>query len=114
MDMISSLHHFDRLPLPGQANTEMEQSEQLQPGQFQAVHFFLAAQQLAWFISRIETWFEDRDEVILVGSGISAQEQGFIILEWEETTIDPLFLKILEYEESVLDICVYTRTEEVH
>ncbi len=85
----------------------------LEAGQYQAVHFTFAVEQLDWYLEKIEFWFEDRDEVILVGSGVSVQGEGFIVMEWEECEIDPLFLKILAGEELVNDVCVYTRSEEV-
>jgi hypothetical protein len=86
---------------------------QLEAGQYQAVHFTVPSEQLAWYLEKIEVWFDDRDEVILVGSGISLEGEGFIVMEWEECEIDPLFLKILQHEDVVSDVCVYTRSEEV-
>src|SRR5450631_4158056 len=83
----------------------------LAPGQYHAVHFLVSADQLAWHLEKIEIWFDDRDEVILVGSGISMEGEGFIVMEWEECEIDPLFLKILEHEDAVTDVCLYVRAE---
>lgn len=82
-------------------------------GQYQAVHFAVPADQLGWYLEKMELWFAESDEVILVASGISMEGEGFIVMEWEECEVNPLFLKILESEESVSDVCVYIRSEEV-
>jgi len=82
------------------------------PGRFQGVHFTVATD-IDFLLGKIEQWFEDRHEVILVDSGTTAQGLGFIILEWEEREIDQLFLAILSNEESVEDFTVYTRRVEV-
>ena len=88
---------------------------QLAPGTLQAVHFTMAADQQPWILTKIEQWFADRDEVILVATGLTHKaEQGYIVLEWEGMEIDPLFLAILEHESLVDDYSVYTRTEEAH
>jgi hypothetical protein len=83
---------------------------QLDPGEYQAVHFTVPADQLGWYLQKMESWFEDRDEVILVGSGVTVGGEGFIVMEWEEYEIDPLFLKILEHEDEVTDVSVYTHS----
>ncbi|MBA2681799.1 MAG: hypothetical protein H0U76_25815 [Ktedonobacteraceae bacterium] len=88
-------------------------TDALEPGHYQAVHFRMPADQRPWYLEKIEVWFAGRDEVILVASGLSVLGEGFIVMEWEECEIDPLFLKILEHEEAVTDICVYIRSEEV-
>jgi hypothetical protein len=85
-------------------------TEPLEPGEYQAVHFTVPAEQLGWYLGKIEAWFEDRDEVILVGSGVTMGGEGFIVMEWEECEIDPLFLKILEHEDEVTDVSVYTHS----
>ncbi len=86
---------------------------ELEPGHYHAVHFRMPADQRLWYLEKIEAWFADRDEVILVASGLSALGEGFIVMEWEECEINPLFLKILEHEDAVTDMCVYIRSEEV-
>jgi hypothetical protein len=83
-----------------------------QPGMFQGVYFTINPDQLEWIISKIEGWFDDRDEVILIDYGISdKQEIGVVILEWDGYEIDPLFIAILRDEELVIDYCVYNRPE---
>lgn len=89
-----------------------EETVPLGAGQYHVLHFFVEAARLEWFLSRIELWFEDDEEVILVASGISAEGEGFIVMEWEECEINSLFLKILEHEDAVADICTYVRAEE--
>ncbi len=82
------------------------------PGQLQGVHFTVTAQ-ISWILEKLEQWFRDRNEVILVAHGSTRQGLGFVILEWEECEVDPLFLAILEHEDIVADYAVYTRTAEV-
>ena len=82
------------------------------PGRFQGVHFTVSTD-IDFLLGKIEQWFEDRDEVILVDNGTTARGLGFIILEWEGYEIDRLFLAILQNEESIEDYTVYTRRVEV-
>lgn len=87
----------------------------LQPGEYQGVHFTMAAEQQAWVLEKIQRWFEDRDEIILVDTGVTSKaELGFITLEWDGCEIDPLFLAILRDEDLIDDYAVYTRSEEVY
>jgi len=84
-----------------------------QPGMIQGVVFTVEPDQLEWIINKIEGWFEDRDEIILVDYGISDKQGiGTVILEWEYVEIDPLFLAILRDEELVIDYAVYNRSED--
>src|ERR1700744_748970 len=70
----------------------------------QGVVFSIAPEQLDWIISTIESWFDGRDEIILVDHGLSDKKGiGTVILEWEGFEIDPLFLAILRDEELVFD-----------
>lgn len=89
-----------------------QQGNELPPGRFQGVHFTVSTE-IDFLLGKIEQWFEDRDEVILVDNGTTAKGLGFIILEWEGYEIDRLFLRILENEETVEDFTVYTRRAEV-
>jgi hypothetical protein len=85
-----------------------------QPGMFQGVYFSIHPDQLEWIIGKIENWFADRDEIVLIDYGISdKQEVGIVILEWDGFEIDPLFLAILRDEEVVTDYCVYNRPEVI-
>jgi hypothetical protein len=85
----------------------------LPAGTYQAVHFTFPAAQTGQFLANVERWFDSRDEVILVASGTTAQGLGFIVLEWEECAVDPLFLSVLELDDDIEDFSVYTRDEEV-
>jgi hypothetical protein len=85
----------------------------LPEGTYQAVHFTFPVAELGAFLANVERWFVNRDEVILVGHGTTAQGFGFIVLEWEECEIDPLFLSVLELDDLVEDYSIYTRDEEV-
>ena len=85
----------------------------LPEGTYQAVHFTFPVAELGAFLANVERWFVNRDEVILVGHGTTAQGVGFIVLEWEECEIDPLFLSVLELDEDIEDYSTYNRSEEV-
>ena len=84
------------------------------PGQYQGVHFTVSnPDNLIPLLDKIERWFAERDEVILVDRGQTAQGLGFVVMEWEGYAIDALFLAILTHEEVVDDFSVYTRHEEM-
>jgi len=86
----------------------------LPSGQNQAVHITCTEESQQFLLDTFNNWFEGWSHVILVESGISVkQEIAFIVLEWEESYIDQLFLQILQTEESVLDFSVYIRDGEV-
>jgi len=81
------------------------------PGQAQGVYIVLHPHVLDNIVGKMEQWFEARPEVSVVDVGTSdKQGLGFIILEWMECAIDPLFLAILESEEYVGDYTTYART----
>ena len=96
-------------------SAELPESEgaDLPAGTYQAVHLLFAAPLLGQFLANVERWFANRDEVILVASGTTAQGFGFMVLEWEECEIDPLFLSVLELDEDIEDYSTYNRSEEV-
>ena len=63
-------------------------------------------------MSKIEAWFDDRDEIIFVESGEMAKSNtSYISLEWDGVKVDPLFLKILNDEEKIQDYAYYGRAE---
>lgn len=79
---------------------------------YQGVFILIDDEYYQEMLSKIEAWFEERDEIILIQHGEMAKtETSFIILEWEGVYIDPLFLKILEEEQMVEDYTVYERGE---
>ena len=76
----------------------------------QGIVILVAQGHLQMILDKIDIWFEDRDEILFIGSGQTKKaETGFVILEWEEVEIDPLFLKILQNEDMIEDYTVYTR-----
>lgn len=78
----------------------------------QGVVFIVEPDQLEWLIDKIEGWFDERDEIVLVDQGLSEKQGiGTVIMEWEGFEIDPLFLAILRDDEMVFDYAVYTRPE---
>jgi hypothetical protein len=102
MNLIPYSFHIQTLPQP---------SERPLPGsQAQGVYITLATSNYEFILDKITGWFSDRDEVELIDHGISDKVQlGYIMLEWSEYEIDPLFLAILRDEETVADYTVYTR-----
>jgi hypothetical protein len=98
---------FSRAVLPESAGADLPNN------MYHGVHFTVVSAEKEQLLDKIERWFENRDEVILVGHGTTAQGLGFLILEWQECEIDPLFLAILEHDELVEDVSVYLRNEEV-
>lgn len=83
-------------------------------GEFAAVHIQVETPALEQFIATIEAWFDRREEVIFVSEGTSnKQDLGYVVLEWEECQPDPLFIRILETTDFIVDYSVYVRSEEV-
>lgn len=86
-----------------------------QPGEYQGVYFTMEEDQREWVLEKIQRWFAERDEIILVDHGKTSKDAlGFIVLEWDGCQIDPLFLAILQDEEFIVDYAVYMRSEEVY
>lgn len=107
MDLIP--HSFNAAVLPQEA------AQELLEGDYQGVHFTVQPEQYEWVFEKIQSWFQDRDEIILVDSGPTGKaELMFVILEWEGCQIDELFLAILRDEEFIEDYTVYTRSEEAY
>ena len=80
------------------------------PGQAQGVYITLHPDVLDDISEKITGWFAGRAEVGIVDVGVSDKRGlGFIIIEWLECEIDPLFLAILRDEEMVGDYTVYGR-----
>ena len=90
-----------------------ERSGHAVPNMTFGVHIILDPNALEPTLERLNFWFEDRTDVFLVDSGHTQKnEDGFIILEWEGFLIDPLFLKILQHDDAVLDFTLYQYGEE--
>lgn len=85
-----------------------KQGQPLAPGMLQGVHLTMAPDDREWIFERIEQWFAERDDVSIVDTGISDKQGiGYIILEWHEYEVDPLFLARLTDEELIEDYTVY-------
>lgn len=98
--------------LPSSFNADFASSVHTQaaPGQAQGVYIVLHPNVLDDIVGKIEQWFDTRPEVSVVDVGTSdKQGLGFIILEWMECAIDPLFLAILQSEEFISDYTTYAR-----
>lgn len=92
--------------------TEYPRSQQVPtvPGQTQGVSIVLNSTDSQFILNKIIGWFRDRDEVELVDHGVTDKlGRGYIILEWIECVVDPLFLAILRDEDTVEDYTVYIR-----
>lgn len=89
------------------------QSQRPTPGMAQGVYITIHPDLLEDLSERMQRWFEGRSEVSVVDVGTSdKQGLGFIILEWMEHEIDPLFLAILRDEAMFGDYTTYGRTLE--
>ena len=95
--------------------SEYPRSQQLHtmPGQAQGVYITLHPDAVDDIAAKITRWFAGREEIDMVDVGSSdKQGLGFILIEWLECQIDPLFLAILRDEELVGDYTAYSRTLE--
>lgn len=83
------------------------------PGQIQGIYITLHPEVLDDISEKMARWFQGRPEVDIVDVGTSDKRGlGFIIIEWIEYEIDPLFLAILHDEETVGDYTLYGRALE--
>jgi hypothetical protein len=83
------------------------------PGKCQVIHFTLVdAESFTMLLDKIRRWFAKRDEVLLVDHGTTGSGLGFVVMEWEEYAIDPLFIAFLEHEDFIDDYSIYTRDWE--
>jgi hypothetical protein len=81
------------------------------PGLVQSIYLTLHPDALEEIAQKIEGWFADRPEVQIVDVGTSDKVGlGFLLIEWIECAIDPLFLAILRDEASVGDYTLYGRS----
>lgn len=79
---------------------------------FECVVIIVPDEHFDHIMGKIEAWFDDRDDIILVDSGEMVKtEKSYIILEWDGVKVDPLFLKILGEEVMVADYAYYGRGE---
>ena len=108
--LVPSTFDFGLAMLPSPTEDEIQP---LEPGQVQGIVLVVPAEEIPSIFALFERWFADREDVGWVDTGTSAHaEQGYIILEWDECEIDPLFLAIVREEELVLDYLIYTREKE--
>jgi hypothetical protein len=87
---------------------------QTQPGLIQGVFLTLDASHVDMLLAKFSQWFVDRPEVRYVDHGTTDKREdlGYIILEWHDATVDPLFVAILHSEELIEDFTVYTRFQQ--
>jgi hypothetical protein len=87
---------------------------QPQTGLIQGVFITLAEEHVDMLLAKFSQWFVDRPDVRYVDHGTSDKlpENSYIILEWHNTLVDPLFTAILQSEEAILDFTVYTRSNK--
>jgi hypothetical protein len=80
---------------------------------FSGVHFTIQPDHALLILTRIESWFAGRDEIILVDEGACLKSGlPYIVMEWDNCEIDPLFLAILRDDEMINDFSVYFRSQE--
>jgi hypothetical protein len=80
---------------------------------FNGVHFTIQPENALLILTKIESWFADRDEIILVDEGACLKSGlPYIVMEWDNCEIDPLFLAILRDDEMIDDFSVYFRSQE--
>jgi hypothetical protein len=93
------------VPYPFHGVVEYPRTQQpAVPGQVQGVSITLHPDHREPILEKITGWFVGREEIDLVDTGVSDKVGlGYIILEWIEREIDPLFLAILRDEEVVAD-----------
>ena len=101
----------DLVPYTFSGVTDYQRTPQVTlPGQAQGVYISLVSTDIQFILNKIIGWFRDRDEVELIDHGVSdKRELGYIILEWTQCEVDPLFLAIWRDEELVEDYTLYTR-----
>jgi len=72
------------------------------------VWFTFAGKHLDYLLEKVQSWYEDRDEVVLVDFGVTDKRNlGCIVMEWQGYAPDLLFLDILRTEDMIEDYCVY-------
>ncbi|MBA2395835.1 MAG: hypothetical protein H0V70_24165 [Ktedonobacteraceae bacterium] len=80
------------------------------PGQAQGVYIVLHPDTIDEIEDKMQQWFEGRPQIQIVDVGTSdKQGLGFIILEWMECAVDPLFLAFLRTEAWAGDYTTYIR-----
>jgi hypothetical protein len=103
-DLVPYSFQSDLLPSPQGA---------LLPGEAEGVYITLPPEMIETLAATFERWFVGRPEVAIVDVGTSdKQGLGFILMEWSECEIDPLFLAILREEELIVDYTAYGRALE--
>lgn len=86
--------------------------ESQKPG-WNGVHFCFDPDDLTFLVGKIQAWFAGRDEIIYVNDGdCEKQDLSFIVMEWENCEVDPLFLAILRDEQRIDSFSVYFRAAE--
>jgi hypothetical protein len=93
------------VPYPFHGVVEYPRTQQpAVPGQVQGVSITLHPDHREPILEKITGWFAGRGEIDLIDTGVSDKVGlGYILLEWIEHEIDPLFLAILRDEEVVAD-----------
>jgi len=92
--------------------TKNGQVEPLPPGTTQGVHIVVSSSDLQWLETMLDEWFAKREDVTLISQGeLEKTEDAFLMLEWGQHTIDPLFAAILDHEDRIHAYSIYTREE---
>lgn len=80
---------------------------------YQGIHIAVRDDSRELLLDKIEVLWVEHEELKLVDQGVTGKTgTGFIVLEWENYTIDAAFLAWLRSEEMIVDFSVYVRDEE--
>ena len=83
------------------------------PGQAVGLYIMLHPDAVAGAAEKFGLWFARRQEVRIVDVGTSDKVHvGFVLMEWMQCDVDPLFLDILEAEEAIADYTLFGRALE--
>jgi hypothetical protein len=81
------------------------------PGRVQCVYIMTHPDIVDAMADLFERWFAQRPEVSIADIGTTDKAgAGFIVLEWREAQVEPLFLAILDNDENVGDYTLYGRS----
>ena len=105
-DLVPYTFQTPALPAP-------ERQTRLKKPGYYGVHFTFEQEHADFLQDKIAAWFRDRSEIILVDHGECRKtDLAFLVLEWDNCQIDPLFLRILQHEEMIDDYSTYFRAQE--
>jgi hypothetical protein len=88
----------------GDVTPQFEQAPAL-PGVVTIVHF-MVNDDPSWLVEKLAVWFQDRDDISLLGSGQTASGDGYVSMAWLGSGVDLMFYNILQNDPIVDDFSV--------